>query len=126
MCDIFAAPVTVSNGQITTNKMCGTTVVTIHCSVTNNVSIHSHNIKDRDIQLTIGVASLRETVAGLELQRPPVKNLWNTLHRAEMLCQAMEEFLAPSKKTSEFDVGCGIGLKGLYSLQHVCLFVSVF
>jgi len=29
------------------------------------------------MQLTVGVASLHETVAGLELQLPPVKNLLN-------------------------------------------------
>ena len=135
MCHIFTAPVTVSNGQIATNKMCGTTVVTVHCTITNNVSIHSHNIKDGDTQLAVGVPSLRETVAGLELQLSPVKNLWNTIHGAEMLCQALEELLAPSKKTTVLDIGCGIGLLGLYLSKvciacsiclFVCLFVSVF
>jgi len=91
----------------------GTNVVTIHCNITNNVSIHSHNIKDGDMQLTVGVPSLHETVAGLELQLPSVRNLLNTIHGAEMLCQALEELLAPLKKTTVLDVGCGIGLKGL-------------
>ena len=110
--------------------MYGTNVVTIHCNITNNVSIHSHNIKDGDMQLTVGVPSFHETVAGLEMQLPAVKNLWNTKHGAEILCQALEKLLAPSKKTTELDVVCGIGLNGLYlsrvcSLQHlfVCLFV---
>ena len=126
MCDTFAAPVTISNRQIFTNKMCGTTVVTVHCTITNNVSIHSHNIKDGDMKLAVGVPSLHETVAGLKLQLSSVKNLWNTIHGAEILCQALEELLAPSKKTTTLDVGCGIGLKGLYSLQHLfaCLFLS--
>jgi hypothetical protein len=85
MCDIFAPPVTVSNGQIVTNKMCGTTVVTIHCNITSNILIHSHNFKDGDKQLAVGVPSLRESVGGLELQLPPVKELWNTIHGAEIL-----------------------------------------
>jgi tRNA/tmRNA/rRNA uracil-C5-methylase (TrmA/RlmC/RlmD family) len=131
MCDIFAAPVTISNRQIATNKLCGPGVITTNCSITNNVSVHSHNIKDGDMQLAVGVPSLRETVAGLELQLPPVKNLWNTIHGAEMLCQALEELLAPSKKTTVLDIGCGIGLLGLYLSKvciacSICLFVSFF
>ena len=115
-----------NNGQIATNKFCGTTVVTIHCSITNNVSIHCHNFKDGDMQLAVGVPSLHESVAGLELQLSSVKNLWNTIHGAEILCHALEEILAPSKKTTTLDVGCGIGIKCLYSLQHLfaCLFLS--
>jgi ribosomal protein L11 methylase PrmA len=113
MCDTFAQPVTVSNGQIATNKMCGTTVVTIHCSITNNTAIHSHDIKDGDMQLAVGVPSLHDAFGGLELQLSPVKNLWNTIHGAEMLCQALEELVAASKKTTVLDVGCGIGLKRL-------------
>jgi hypothetical protein len=75
--------------------MCSTTVVTTYYSITINVSIHIHNIKDGDMQLTVWVPSLHETVAGLGLQLPSVKNLWNTIHEAEMLCQALEELLAP-------------------------------
>jgi len=50
------------------------------------------------MQLAVGVPSLQETVAGLELQLPPMKNLLNTIHGAEMLCQALEALVAPSKK----------------------------
>jgi tRNA/tmRNA/rRNA uracil-C5-methylase (TrmA/RlmC/RlmD family) len=83
------------------------------------------------MQLAFGVPSLRETVAGLELQLPPVKHLWNTIHGAEMLCQAVEELLAPSNKTTVLDIGCGIGLLGLYLSKvcvacSICLFVSTF
>jgi tRNA (uracil-5-)-methyltransferase len=77
------------------------------------------------MQLAVGVPSLHETVAGLELQLPPVKNVWNTVHGAEMLCQALEELLAPSKKTTVLDIGCGIGLLGLY-LSKVCTACSIF
>jgi hypothetical protein len=83
-------------------------VITTNCSTTNNVSIRSHNIKDRDVQLIVRDWSLRDTVAGLELQLPPVKNLWDRIHGAEMLCQAVEELLAPSKKRTVLDIGCGI------------------
>jgi hypothetical protein len=111
--------------------MCGTAVFTINCTITNNVSIPGHNSKDGDMQLAVGVPSLRETVAGLELQLPPVRNLWNTINGAEMLCQALEELLAPSKKTAVLNVGRGIGLLGLYLSKvciacSICLFVSVF
>jgi SAM-dependent methyltransferase len=74
--------------------------------------------------LVVGVPCLQETVAGVELQLPPVKNLWNTIHGAEMLCQALEELLAPSKKTTVLDIGCGIGLLGLY-LSKVCIACSI-
>jgi len=124
MCRIFAAPVTVRNGQIATNQMCCTAVIAIDCSITNNVSIHSHNIKEEDMQLAVAVQSLHETVAGLELQLPPVKNLWNTTHGAEMLCQALEELLAPSKETV-LDIVCGIGFLGLY-LSKVCIAGRIF
>ena len=120
------------NGQIVTHKMCGTAVIAINCNITNNVSIHSHDIKE-DMQLAARVPSLHETVAGLELQFPLVKNLWNTIHVAEMLCQALEELLAPSKKTNFGHQlwhwsSRVIPFNGLYSWQHlfVCLFVSVF
>ena len=93
--------------------MSSATVVIIHCSITNNVAIHSHIFKDGDIQLAVGDPSFHETLAGLELQLPSVKNLWNIKHGAEILCQALEELLAPSKKTTVLDVVCGIGLKGL-------------
>ena len=131
MCHIFTAPVTVLSGQIATNKMCGTAVITTNCSITNNVSIHSHNFKDGDMQLAGGVPTLRETVAGLELQLPPVKNFWNTIHGAEMLCQALEELVAPSKKTTVLDIGCGVGLLGLYLSKvciacTICLYVCLF
>jgi len=111
--------------------MCGTGVITTNCSITNNVSIHSHNIKDGDMQLAVGVPSLRETVAGLELQLPPVKNLWNTIHGAEMLCQDLEGLVAPSKKTTVLDIGCGVGVLGLYLSKvciacSICLFLSFF
>jgi tRNA (uracil-5-)-methyltransferase len=76
------------------------------------------------MQLAFGVRSLRETVAGLELQLPPVKHLWNTIHGAEMLCEAVEELLAPSKETTVLDIGCGIGLLGLY-LSKVCVACSI-
>jgi hypothetical protein len=125
MCDIFTAPVTVSNRQIATNKMCDTAVFTINCTITNNVSIHSHDSKDGDMQLAVGVTSLQETIAGLEVHLPPVKNLWNTVHGAEMLCQALEKLLAPSKKMTVLDIGCGIGLLGLY-LSKVCIACSIF
>jgi hypothetical protein len=105
--------------------MCGTAVITINCSITNNVSIHSHNIKDGDLHLVVRVPNLHETVAGLELQLPPVKNLWNTVHGAEMLCQALEELLVPSEKTTVLDIGCGIGLLGLY-LSKVCIACRIF
>ena len=119
------APVTVSNGQVATNKMCGTTVIAINCSITtNNVLIHSHNIKDGNMQLAVGVPSLHETVTGLELQLPAVKNFRNTIHGAEMLCQALEELLPPSKKTTVLDIVCGIGLLGLY-LSKVCIACSI-
>ena len=124
MCDIFTAPVTVHNGQIVTHKMCGTAVIAINCSITNNVSIHSHDIKEGDMQLAVAVQSLHETVAGLELQLPPLKKLWNTIHVAEMLCQALEELLGPSKKTV-LDICCGIGLLGFY-LSKVCIAGSIF
>jgi len=47
-----------------------------------------------------------------------------------MLCQALEELVAPSKKTTILDVGCGIGLKGLYFSKvctacSICLFVCL-
>ena len=86
---------------------------------------HSHDIKDGVMQLVVGVPCLHETVAGLELQLPPVKNLWNTIHGAEMLCQALEELLAPTKKTTLLDIGCGIGLLGLY-LSKVCIACSIY
>jgi tRNA (uracil-5-)-methyltransferase len=83
------------------------------------------------MQLAVGVPSFRETVAGLELQLPPAKNFWNTIRGAEMLCQALEELLAPSKKTTMLDIGCGIGLLGLYLSKvciacSICLFVCLF
>jgi hypothetical protein len=123
MCNLCTAQVTVSNVQLATN----TAVVTANCSITNNVWIHSDNIKE----LVVGVPCLQETVAGVELQLPPVKNLWNTIHGAEMLCQALEELLAPSKKMTVLDVGCGIGLLGLYLSKvcivcSICLFVCLF
>jgi len=77
------------------------------------------------MRLVIGAPNLHDTVAGLELQLPPVKNLWNTIHGAEMLCQALEELLAPSEKTTVLDIGCGIGLLGLY-LSKVCVACSIF
>ena len=76
------------------------------------------------MQLVIRAPNLHDTVAGLELQLPPVKNLWNTIHGAEMLCQALEELLAPSEKTTVLDIGCGIGLLGLY-LSKVCITCSI-
>jgi hypothetical protein len=60
-----------------------------------------------DVQLIVRDWSLRDTVTGLELQLPPVKNLWDTIHGAEILCQAVEELLGPSKKTTLLDIGCG-------------------
>ena len=125
MCNILTVPVTVSNGQIATNKMCGTAVTTTNCSITNTVSIHSHHIKDGDMHLVVRVPYLHDTIAGLEVQLSPTKNLWNAIHGAEMLCQAVEELLAPSKKTTVLDIGCGIGLLGLY-LSKVCVAYSIF
>jgi hypothetical protein len=61
-----------------------------------------------DVQLIVRNSSLHDTVTGLELKLPPVKNLWDTIHGAEMLCQAVEKLLAPSKKTTVLDIGCGI------------------
>jgi len=105
--------------------MCSTAVITTNCSITtHNVSFPSYDIKGRDTHLAVGVPSLRDTVAGLELHLPPVKNLWNTIHGAEMLCQAVEELLAPSTKTTVLDIGCGIGLLGLY-LSKVCIACSI-
>jgi tRNA/tmRNA/rRNA uracil-C5-methylase (TrmA/RlmC/RlmD family) len=76
------------------------------------------------MQLVVGVPCIKETVAGVELQLPPVKIFWNTVHGAEMLCQALEELLAPSKKMTVLDIGCGIGLLGLY-LSKVCIACSI-
>ena len=112
----------ITTNCIITNTMYSIAVITTNCTITNNVSIYSHDIKD--MQLAVGVPSLRETVAGLELQLPPVKNLWNTIHGAQMLCQALEELLAPSKKTTVLDIGCGIGVLGLY-LSKVCVVCSI-
>jgi hypothetical protein len=104
--------------------MCGTAVIRIKCSITNNVWIRSHDIKDAAMQLILGVPCLDETIAGFKLQLPPVKNLWNTTHGAEMLCQALEELLVPSKKMTVLEIGCGIGLLGLY-LSKVCIACSI-
>ena len=83
------------------------------------------------MKLTVGVPSLRETVAGLELQLRSVKKPWNTIHGAEMLCQALEELLAPSKKKRCCTSVVALVLKG-YNIQRfvqfpasVCLLVGL-
>lgn len=77
------------------------------------------------MQLVFGVPCLQETVSGVKLQLPPLKNLWNTVHGAEMLCQIVEELLVPSKEVTLLDIGCGVGLLGLY-LSKVCMACSIY
>jgi tRNA/tmRNA/rRNA uracil-C5-methylase (TrmA/RlmC/RlmD family) len=62
----------------------------------------------------MGAPGLEDTIAGLRLQLPPIKQLWNSVHGAETLCRVMEKLLAPSKKMTVLEICCGNGLVGLY------------
>ncbi|PNF23320.1 hypothetical protein B7P43_G17107 [Cryptotermes secundus] len=86
------------------------------CHVT---SVYIRDMNNRDTKVTaldlvLGEPCLEDTVAGLKLQLPPIKHLWNSVHGAETLCKVMEELLAPTKKTTVLEIGCGIGLVGLH------------
>jgi tRNA/tmRNA/rRNA uracil-C5-methylase (TrmA/RlmC/RlmD family) len=62
----------------------------------------------------LGEPCLEDTIAGFKLQLPPIKQLWNSVHGAETLCKVIEELLVPSKNTTVLEIGCGVGLVGLY------------
>jgi hypothetical protein len=62
----------------------------------------------------MGAPFLEQTIAGLKLQLPPTKCLWNNVHEAEMMCKAVEELLMPSKKVTLLEVGYFSSIIGLY------------
>jgi len=124
MCNIFAAFVTVSNVQIVTNKMCGTDVITTNCSIKNNVSIQSHDIKHGVMQLAVGVASFHETAAGLELQLPSMKNLWNTKHGARCCARIWKNYWRHQRKQRRWTSVVALFLKYCIACS-ICLFVCL-
>ena len=109
------------------------TVLIIHCSITNNVAIHSHIFKDGNIgvQLAVGDPSFHETVAGLELQLPSVKNLWNIKHGLRFCARLWKNYWRHQRKQRCWTSFVALVLKG-YNFQRfvqlaasVCLFVCL-
>jgi len=112
--------------------MSSATVVIIHCSITNNVAIHSHIFKDGDIQLAVGDPSFHETLAGLELQLPSVKNLWNIKHGLRFCARLWKNYWRHQRKQRCWTSFVALVLKG-YNFQRfvqlaasVCFFVCAF
>jgi hypothetical protein len=62
----------------------------------------------------MGSPYLEETVLGLKYHLLPTTHFWNNIRATEMVCECVEELLAPTKRISIVEVGFGLGLVGLH------------
>ncbi|XP_069691020.1 tRNA (uracil-5-)-methyltransferase homolog B-like [Periplaneta americana] len=88
-------------------------VVSVYTKVTDTYVEHATRVA-QPLTLAMGSPYLEETVVGLKFQLLPSLHFWNNLYAAEVVCKAVEELLAPTKRISVLEVGCGLGLIGMY------------
>lgn len=70
--------------------------------------------KPQQLTLSVGSPYIEEVVLDLKFHLVPSMHFWNNIHAAKMVCRGIAELLAPTKKISVLEVGCGFGLIGLY------------
>lgn len=61
----------------------------------------------------VGSEALDEVVGGLKVQLAPKTNFWSNAAGAENVANAVIDLLAPTRRLTVLEVGCGIGLIGL-------------
>lgn len=78
------------------------------------LNFHSPAYKAQQLKLVVGSPYLEETVLDLKFHLPPAMHFWNNIHAAKMVCRGINQLLAPTKKITVLELGCGFGLIGLY------------
>jgi tRNA/tmRNA/rRNA uracil-C5-methylase (TrmA/RlmC/RlmD family) len=78
------------------------------------VNLDSPVYKPQQLTLSLGSPHIEEVVLDLKFHLVPSMHFWNNIHAAKMVCRGIAELLAPTKKISVLEVGCGFGLIGLY------------
>jgi len=78
------------------------------------VNPYSPVYKPQQLTLSVGSPYIEEVVLDLKFHLVPSMHFWNNIHAAKMVCRGIAELLAPTKKISVLEVGCGFGLIGLY------------
>jgi hypothetical protein len=81
---------------------------------TDVVNPNSPVYKPQQLTLSVGSPYIEEVVLDLKFHLVPSMHFWNNIHAAKMVCRGIAELLAPTKKISVLEVGCGFGLIGLY------------
>jgi len=78
------------------------------------VNPYSPVYKPQQLTLSVGSPYIEEVVLDLKFHLVPSMHFWNNIHAAKMVCRGIAELLAPTKKITVLEVGCGFGLIGLY------------
>lgn len=84
-------------------------IISIYTKVT-----HIPVYKPQQLTLSVGSPYIEEVVLDLKFHLVPSMHFWNNIHAAKMVCRGIAELLAPTKKITVLEVGCGFGLIGLY------------
>jgi len=95
----------------------GFAIVKSHVFARNETDIvnpYSPVYKPQQLTLSVGSPYIEEVVLDLKFHLVPSMHFWNNIHAAKMVCRGIAELLAPTKKISVLEVGCGFGLIGLY------------
>jgi tRNA/tmRNA/rRNA uracil-C5-methylase (TrmA/RlmC/RlmD family) len=78
------------------------------------LNFHSPAFIAQQLTLAVGSPYLEETVLDLKFQLSPSMHFWNNIHAAKMVCKGIDDLLAPTKRITVLEIGCGFGLIGLY------------
>lgn len=78
------------------------------------LNFHSPAFKAQQLNLVVGSPYLEETVLDLKFHLLPAMHFWNNIHAAKMVCRGINQLLAPTKRITVLELGCGFGLIGLY------------
>ncbi|OAD53550.1 28S ribosomal protein S10, mitochondrial [Eufriesea mexicana] len=93
-------------------------VKSLYCKSTNKYN----DTTVTDTTFLVGSEALDEIVGGLKVQLAPKTNFWSNTAGAENVANAVIDLLAPTRKITVLEIGCGIGFIGLMmasKCQHV-------